>query len=116
MSQVIMMFLFPIALYFYFVVERKDKPKYQKVFDDFSVKIQNDNRLTDKEKITQYKQMLQQNGYEITEVSSSKVKGEKRILSMSLFAMGIGVYFVGVLVYLAYYFWVQKPHVVEYEV
>ena len=116
MSQVIMMFLFPIGLYFYFFVERKDKPKYQKIFDDFNVKIQNDTTLTNEEKMRQYAEMLRQNGYKIVESSRTQIKGEKRILSMSLLAMSIGLYYVGVLVYLAYYFWIQKPHVVEYRV
>jgi len=51
MSQVIMMFLFPIGLYFYFFVERRDRPKYQKIFDDFGESIQKDSRLTDAQKI-----------------------------------------------------------------
>ncbi|HHD79138.1 MAG TPA: hypothetical protein ENK98_05840 [Epsilonproteobacteria bacterium] len=114
MSQVIMMFLFPIGLYFYFFVERRDKPKYQKIFDDFGEKIKQDSALNNEEKREQYTQMLHQNGYTVTESSQTKVRGEKRILSMSLLAMSIGAYYVGVLVYLAYYFWVQKPNVVEY--
>jgi len=116
MSQVIMMFLFPIGLYFYFFVERKDKPKYQKIFDDFGEKIEQDSALNTKDKLEQYTQMLRQNGYTITESTQTKVRGKKRILSMSLLAMSIGAYYVGVFVYLAYYFWVQKPHVVEYEI
>ncbi|HFU77264.1 MAG TPA: hypothetical protein ENK98_06140 [Epsilonproteobacteria bacterium] len=116
MSQVIMMFLFPIGLYFYFFVERRDRPKYQKIFDDFGEKTAQDNTLTDVQKIQKYTAMLRQNGYTIVESNQTKVRGEKRILSMSLLAMSIGAYYVGVLVYLAYYFWVQKPHVVEYNI
>ena len=116
MSQVIMMFLFPIGLYFYFFVERKDKPKYQKVFDDFQEKIQNDDSLSSEEKMRKYEDMLRQNGYTIVDTTRTSIKGEKRILGMSLLAMSIGAYYVGVFVYLAYYFWMQKPHVVEYEI
>ena len=116
MSQVIMMFLFPIGLYFYFFVERKDKPKYQKVFDDFQEKIQDDDSLSSEEKMRKYEDMLRQNGYTIVDATRTSIKGEKRILSMSLLAMSIGAYYVGVFVYLAYYFWMQKPHVVEYEI
>jgi len=116
MSQVIMIFLFPIGFYFYFFVERKNKPKYQKIFDDFQLKVQNDARLSDKEKTEQYTNMLRHNGYTIVDTSPSMIKGEKRLLSMSLLAMSIGAYYVGVLVYLAYYFWLQKPHSVEYNV
>ena len=116
MSQVIMMFLFPIGLYFYFFVERRERPKYQKIFDDFGVKIKNDSTLKDTEKREKYIEMLKQNGYKITENTSTQVVGEKKILSMSLLAMSIGVYYVGVFVYLGYHYWVQKPHVVVYEI
>ena len=116
MSQVIMIFLFPIGLYFYFFVEKKDKPKYQKVFDDFRSKIKNANNLNNEEKMKQYEDMLRQNGYTIVDATRTSVRGEKRILSMSLLAMSIGVYYVGIFAYLAYYFWMQKPHVVVYEV
>ena len=116
MSQVIMMFLFPIGLYFYFFVERRDRPKYQKIFDDFGVKVRENSTLSDAEKKEQYIQMLKQNGYKITNTTETQVEGEKKILSMSLLAMSIGAYYVGVFVYLGYYFWVQKPHVVVYEV
>jgi len=116
MSQVIMIFLFPIGLYFYFLVEKKDKPKYQKVFDDFRSKIKNANNLNNEEKMKQYEDMLRQNGYTIVDATRTSVRGEKSILSMSLLAMSIGVYYVGIFAYLAYYFWMQKPHVVVYEV
>jgi len=116
MSQVIMMFLFPIGLYFYFFVERRDRPKYQKIFDDFGESIKNDSTLTHTQKIEKYNAMLRQNGYTIVESTQKNVRAEKHILSMSLLAMSIGAYYVGAFVYLAYYFWVQKPHVVEYEV
>ena len=116
MSQVIMIFLFPIGFYFYFYVERKEKPKYQKVFDDFRIKIQNDKNLSSEEKMQQYEDMLHQNGYKIVDATRTSIKGERRILSMSILAMSIGVYYVGVFIYLAYYFWIQKPHVVEYKV
>ncbi len=116
MSQVIMMFLFPIGLYFYFFVEKRDRPKYQKIFDDFGVKVKHDSKLSDTQKKEQYTQMLEKNGYKITQNTSTQVRAEKKILSMSLLAMSIGAYYVGVFVYLGYYFWVQKPHVVMYVV
>ena len=116
MSQVIMIFLFPIAVYFYFFVECRDRPKYQKVFDDFGVNIKENSTLSNAEKKEHYIQMLTQNGYTITQNTKTQVVGEKKILSMSLLAMGIGAYFVGAFVYLGYYFWIQKPHVVVYEI
>ena len=50
MTQVIMMFFFPIGIYFYFFVEKKNRPKYQKTFDDFQIDIKNNSTLNDEEK------------------------------------------------------------------
>ena len=116
MSQVIMLFLFPIGAYFYFFVERKNRPAYEKVFSDFQTKIQNTPKLSSKETLENYQNMLLKNGYEITETSETKVVGKKRIFSMSLFAMGIGLYFVGAVFYLLYNRYLQKPHQITFKV
>jgi hypothetical protein len=46
-----MLFLFPIGFYFYFFVERKNRPAYEKVFDDFQRKIQDNTALSNKQKV-----------------------------------------------------------------
>jgi len=116
MSQIIMWFLFPIGLYSYFFVERRDWPNYQNIFDTFGAKVKSDTTKTNKQKIDMYIAMLAKNGYTITESTPLKVKGEKRLLSISMLAMGLGLFYVGAIVYIAYYFWIQKPHVVVYQV
>ena len=110
MSQVIMWFLFPLGLYFYFFVERKNHPAYEKVFTDFETLIQNNTHLSDAQKIQQYKEMLLKNEYKIIETSSTSIVGEKRIFSMSLFAMSAGLYLIGVVFYLLYWYYLQRPH------
>ena len=114
MSQVIMMFLFPIGLYFYFFVEKRDKPKYQKIFDDFEKSVKRNAKLSDSEKRGLYIQMLRHNDYIVT-ATDSKIRGEKKLFSMSLLAMGAGLYMIGMVFYLLYYYLMQKPHVVEYK-
>lgn len=109
-----MMFLFPIGLYTYFFIERKTKKEYQKVFDDFQLNTLSKSKLTNKEKINLFKQMLLQNEYEVTELSALIVVGEKKVLSLAFIFMGLGLYIVGLFFYLAYYFWLQKPHRVEF--
>ena len=113
MSQVIMIFLFPIGLYFYFFVEKKERVKNQKIFDDFKESIKSNTKLSSSEKKELYIQMLEHNDYIITS-SENTVLGEKKLFSMSLLAMGAGLYMVGMVFYLLYYYWVQKPHIVEY--
>ncbi len=114
MTTIIMMFLFPIGLYTYFVIEKRTKKEYQKVFDDFQKSTSLSEKYTDEEKIARFEQMLEQNGYELVSVDNNSVIGEKKVLSMAFIMMGLGLYMVGLLFYLAYFFWFQKPHRVEF--
>ncbi len=115
MITLLMIFLFPIGLYTYFFIEKKTKKEYASVFDNFRIQTQNNSRLTNKEKVALFAQMLIQNDYEITSINESMVVGEKKILSLAFIFMGLGIYIVGVVFYLAYYFWFQKPHKVEFK-
>ena len=107
--------MFPIGLYVYFGREKKDKVVYQKVFDDFHEKTLANKNLTDKEKLQRFEQMLEQNAYEIVEVSEQRVVAKKKVLSMGLMMMGLGLYIVGLFVYLLYFYSFQKAHEVVFE-
>jgi len=110
MSQVIMLLLFPIGLYFYFFVEKKARPAYEKVFSDFEEKIQSEQGLAQSQKLQRYREMLVKNDYKITDTTVLSITGERKIFSMSLFAMSVGAYYIGAVVYLLYFFYMQKPH------
>ena len=114
MTTLLMMFLFPIGLYTYFFIEKKTKKEYQAVFDNFQIQTASNSKLTSKEKITRFEQMLLQNEYEIIRINESTVVGEKKVLSMAFIFIGLGIYILGLFFYLAYYFWLQKPHRVEF--
>ena len=111
-----MLFLFPIGLYTYFVIEKRTKKEYQAIFDNFQSEISDNTNYTDAQKIERFEQMLLQNGYEIKALSSTTVRGEKKILSLAFIFMGLGLYIVGLFFYLGYFFWFQKPHRVEFKV
>jgi len=114
MTTIIMLLLFPIGLYTYFFIEKKDQKKYQAVFDDFEVST-NKRNILDVQKLELFEQMLEQNGYEIVEQNEKAVVGEKKVLSMSFMMMGLGLYIIGLFFYLFYYFYFQKPHRVEFK-
>lgn len=116
MTQVLMMLLLPIGLYTYFFIERKNKRLYQHTFDSFSQKISNDKNLSDEEKMQHYKAMLLTNGYTIVENTKTRIVGERKILSLGLMMIGVGLYVVGLLIYILYYYTMQKPHIVKYEI
>ena len=113
MTTVLMLLMFPIGLYTYFVIEKKDKEKYQAVFDNFQVTINNKN-ISDAEKLKFFDLMLEQNSYEIIEENESVVIGEKKVLSMGLMMIGLGIYIIGLFIYLFYFYYFQKPHRVEF--
>jgi len=111
-----MLLMLPIGLYVYFGKEKKDREIYQAVFDDFESKTAKRKNLSNKEKIELFEQMLEQNGYKVVEVTETSVKAQKKILSMGLMMIGTGVYIVGLLVYLVYYFYLQKPHEIIFDI
>jgi len=115
MTTVLMLLLFPIGLYTYLVIEKKDKEQYQAVFDNFQAST-NKRNISDAAKLELFERMLEQNTYEIKEQTSTMVVGEKRVLSMGLMMMGLGVYILGLFVYLLYFYYFQKPHRVEFKV
>ena len=62
--------------------------------------------------------MLEQNTYEVIEVSEHRVVAKKKVLSMGLMMMGLGVYIIGLFVYLFYFFYFfyfQKAHEVVFD-
>lgn len=116
MTQVLMMLLLPIGLYTYFFVERKNKLLYQHTFDSFAEKISKDKYLSNEEKMQRYKAMLLTNGYTIVKSTKTSIVGERKILSLGLMMIGAGLYLVGLLIYILYYYTMQKPHIVKYEI
>jgi hypothetical protein len=115
MTTILMLLMLPIGLYVYFGREKKDKEVYLAVFDDFYKKTVKSKILSEHQKIERFEQMLEQNGYKIVEVTSTKVVAQKKILSMGLMMIGIGFYIIGLFVYLLYYFYLQKPHEIVFE-
>jgi hypothetical protein len=116
MTTILMLLMLPIGLYVYFGKEKKDREIYQAVFDDFELKTVTRKNLTDREKIELFEQMLEQNGYKVVDVTETTVKAQKKILSMGLMMIGTGVYIIGLLVYLVYYFYLQKPHEIIFDI
>ncbi len=115
LNTIIMLFAFPIGIIM-LLSERKSRQKYQAVFDDFQKKVESDKHQNPKEKITLFEEMLHQNRYHITGKSEQEVIGEKKIFSMGYLFIGIGTLYIGLIVYILYYLYFQKPHIVRFYV
>jgi len=112
---VLVWFALPIGIYT-IIFELKSKKKYNALFEDFYQKTIKSNKLSQKEKHAQILQLLKRNGYEVTEESKNKIIGEKKILSLGWIILTIGFIYVGVIFYLLYYYFIQKPHRLIYKV
>jgi len=108
-------FAIPIGIYT-LLFEKKSKKKYDKLFEDFYQKTLHNKRLSSEEKHTLILQLLEKNGYELVEEEHHKIIGEKKILSLGWIILGVGFLYIGVIFYVIYYYFIQKPHRLEYEV
>ena len=113
MTTIIMIFALPIGL-FLLLGEKKAQATYQAIFDDFYKTVKNEN-LDKTKKIEVFEDMLTKNHYAI-KATADEVIGEKKIFSVGWLFIGIGSLYVGLLVYIVYYLYFQKPHVVRFEV
>ncbi len=111
MNTIIMIFALPIGI-FLLMGEKKARAKYQAVFDDFYKNIQNEDYGHEK-KIELFKEMLETNHYAVR-TTETEVIGEKKIFSIGWMFIGIGTLYVGLLVYIVYFLYFQKPHIVRF--
>lgn len=115
MTAVIMLISLPVGVYMLFI-ERREMRKYKAIFDNFYNKVYHDNSFSKEEKIKLFQDLFRKNHYEVVETTSKCVKAEKKLFSMGWFFVGTGTLYVGLIVYIVYYFYFQKPHVVVFEI
>jgi len=106
MTTILLMLIVPIGAIFYYH-ERKNRGKYQAVFDDYIQKVDSDSTLSPSQKIEQVKKLFLANRYEVTYQSEDTIIAERKVLSMGLLMMGL-------LFYVFYFFFFQKPHIIKY--
>jgi cbb3-type cytochrome oxidase subunit 3 len=108
MTTILLMLLFPIGALFY-RYERKNRHKYQAVFDNYIEKINQSPDFTQEEKLARIEELFIANRYEIVEKDREKIVAQRKILSMGLLMMFL-------IFYLFYFFLFQKPHTIVYQV
>jgi len=108
MTTILLMLLLPIGALFY-RNERKNKGKYQAVFDDYIKKVDENPDFTNIQKIGHVRELFLVNRYEVTSQSEDEIIGERKILSMGLLMMGL-------FIYVFYFFFFQKPHKIVYKI
>ncbi len=114
MNTIIMIFALPIGLYL-LSREKENRRNYEAVFSNFFVQTKDDMTLTKEQKTDRLKAMLYQNGYEITQDQEGKIVGEKKIFSIAWMVVGIGLIYIGLFIYILYFLYFQKPHIVTFD-
>jgi len=112
---VLIWFAIPIGIYT-ILFEQKSKKKYNALFEEFYQKTINNKKLSQEEKLGLITELLERNSYTIVEESDHHLVGERRILSLGWIILGLGLLYVGVIFYLIYYYLIQKPHRLVYEI
>jgi len=113
MNTIIMIFSLPIGI-FWLLREKKAMQSYEAIFSDFYEKVKADTGLTPEEKRKLLEEMLYQNHYTVTRKDNRHIRGEKKIFSIGWMFVGLGTFYIGLIVYIVYYLYFQKPHVVEF--
>ncbi len=106
----IVLFLSIIGLILYYF-ERKNQFKRSQFIKEHFQKINQDLGLNDTQKKEKLKQFLMANGYNIAKAGIGTFK--KKEFSLGLFLLGAGFFIVGAVVYLLYYFYIQKEDEID---
>lgn len=102
MFMALVMFIGLVILYFEF----KNKKYYQKVFDDFITATCQKQNLKAEQKLFLIEQMLKKNGYKV-QMKQNSLEGRRKIFSLGLFLATLSLYIL-------FYLYLQKPHVVKF--
>jgi len=108
-------FAIPIGIYT-IRFEQKSKDKYHALFENFYQKTLKNNKLSKKQKMELIIELLNRNSYKITEHKEDYIAGERRILSLGWIILTLGFFYIGVIFYLIYYYFIQKPHKLSYKI
>ncbi len=113
MNTLIMLFALPIGIVWRFY-EKKAMRRYEAIFEEFYDKVRHDETLDPKAKRELLEEMLYQNRYSVTHPNPSCVRGEKKIFSIGWMFIGIGTFYIGLILYVLWFFYFQKPHTVTF--
>ena len=114
MNTIIMIFALPIGIYILYQ-EKRAMRKYQAIFDDFFLKVNQDEVMEQKEKVDLLEDMLYGNRYDVVDKTKDSVTGEKKLFSVGWMFVGMGMAYIGLVIYIIYFFYFQKPHSVYFK-
>ena len=115
MNTIIMIFALPIGI-FWLIREKRAMRAYEAIFSDFYEKVKADTHLSRQEKIKLLEEMLYKNHYTVTQKTDHTIRGEKKIFSIGWMFIGLGTLYIGLILYILWYLYFQKPHTVAYTI
>ncbi len=109
MTTIIMMFALPIGIIIYFW-DRKNAAATQKLYEAFIEQTRSDGKLDDKEKLLRIDMMFYGNGYRTVLREPKRLVVEKKHLNLGILVIAFALLnLLGVILFILYYFYLQKP-------
>lgn len=108
MTTIIMLFILPLGIAFYFF-DKKTRKENQTIFDTYVSKIKQSD-LSDKEKLSNIDNMYYENGYKRVFLDDTCLIVEKKHFNLGVLFIffGLASYF-GIVLFFIYYKWILKP-------
>jgi hypothetical protein len=108
MTTVIMLFILPLGIIFYFF-DKKTKKQNKKILDEHVHKIQT-SELTQKEKLNIIDEMYYQNGFKIVQKTDDLLVVQKKHFNLGVLFIFFGLLsYFGLPLYYIYYRFILKP-------
>ena len=108
MTTIIMLFILPLGIVFYFF-DKKTKKINKKIFDEYVLKIQA-SELTQKEKLDIIDEMYYKNGYKTVQKTDNMLVVEKKHFNLGVLFIFFGLLsYFGLPLYYIYYRFILKP-------
>jgi hypothetical protein len=109
MTTVVLLLALPLGLLLLWF-DKKNVAEAEYMFDAFLEQLRHDEGLTGKEKVERADEMFRHNGFRRVEISSHHLIVERKHFNLGVFVIAFAVLnYIGVLLYLGYYFLLQKP-------
>lgn len=115
MLYLLLPFFIPIGLYV-LKYEAQNNKKYFNTFKKFNENIRENTELTNQEKMVLYEKMLVKNRCKIIFKNKHEIIGECSKLSIGWILISVGFIYLGLIVYLIYYFFLKKNHKIKLKI
>jgi len=108
MLTIVMLLIGPIGIIF-LILERRHARENRMLMAQFVGEVKENPALTDRERIDHIENAYRVNGFETVYKDQQRLETAKKEFSLGTAFIGISLVWVGLVAYLVYYFFLQRP-------